>query len=255
MGCGSSQPLPKDGELYTQVRDSLRSFDLVLFRGGDFVSDFIRFAEKRQLQKPGSGDFSHAGIIIKSDVLNHPNVQPGKVYIWESTMSGKLSDGVYNIDGRSFLGVQLRDFDEVVDGYDKPNDTAVAICRLQQPFPVNEEVRSKFTALFNDLNGTRYDLNCCSLLGSLVPCLRSCRGCTEDALDTDDWLFCSELVALVYSKMGIFPGTVNPKNVVPVDFLPGIDQDKEVPCVVQNPLYVTTPQHYKFAAYGAMRRK
>jgi hypothetical protein len=250
MGCHSSKPTPKDGELYSRIRDSLRSFDLVLFSGDDFVSDFIKFAEHRELKKPHSGDFSHAGLIVRGDILNHPNVQPDKIYIWESTMSGKLADGVNNIDGRAFLGVQLRDFDEVVAAYDKPNDTKIAICRLQHPPTITPELKTRFTEFFTDTNGRIYDLNFYSLFASLFPCLRCAREPLEQITHTRGWLFCSELVALTYVHMGIFPGTVNPKNVVPVDFLPGIDEDKEVPCIIQAPEYITTMSHYRFPGYG-----
>jgi hypothetical protein len=33
-------------------------------------------------------------------------LQPGKLYLWESTQSGPLNDGVYDVNGNSFAGVQ-----------------------------------------------------------------------------------------------------------------------------------------------------
>ena len=73
-------------------------------------------------------------------------------------------------------------------------------------------------------NGITYDANCWSLLSSIIPFLRPKRDHIEQFLNTDDWLFCSELVAEIYVKLGIFPDTVDPKNVVPMDFI-GYDLD------------------------------
>lgn len=243
----SAPPIVKDGELYSRVRGNLRPFDLVLFSGNDFVSDTIKYLEYKQLRKPEADDFSHVGMIVTDQILNHPLVQPGKVYIWESTMSGKLADGVPNIDGRSFLGVQLRDFDEVIKAYDVPNDTRIAYASLKQnplDSPADVDIiKSGFTELFNSLNGTLYDLNCLSLLGALYPCIRPCRNCCMCRCNSD-WLFCSELVATVYKRFGIFPQRVRPENVVPVDFLPGVDHDG-TPCVINPPQYITTLRHFR----------
>ena len=101
---------------YSKIRPVLRPFDLVAFRGTDCVSGCIRCLE---LNRPcggriRSGDFSHVGMIVTSDILDDVRCVPGKLYIWESTMSGKLADGVNNVNGQQFLGVQLRDFDQVV---------------------------------------------------------------------------------------------------------------------------------------------
>lgn len=243
----SPPPNVKIGTLYGNARPDLRSFDLVLFSGDDSVSDLIKYLEYKQLKKPTSGDFSHVGMIVKSDILNHPNVEPGKVYVWESTMSGRLTDGILDVEGESFLGVQLRDFDAVIAAYDLANDTRVAYAHLtDNPLDSHdpELVRGQFTKLFNDLNGTRYDLNFVDLMSALYPVLRPFRSCCPCSAVSSDWLFCSEMVALVYKQMGIFPDAVNPRNVVPTDFLPGVEPG-QVPCVIRPPTYLVTAPHYR----------
>ena len=65
----------------------------------------------------------------------------------------------------------------------------------------------------------------------------------EDLLDTGKWLFCSELVAMIYKKLGLFPPNVEPKNVVPMDFI-GYDVDLPagggIPVIVEKLIYVRT---------------
>ena len=126
---GHSTASTKDGELYDKYRDTIKSFDIVLFRGGDYVSDFIRFLESRysptqtstQKYKDITADaFSHVGLLLRGDVLEGvENVSKDKIYVWESTMSGLLSeDGLKNVENNSHFGIQLRDFDELVEKYD-----------------------------------------------------------------------------------------------------------------------------------------
>jgi len=249
----------KPGVPYSQIRDELQSLDLLLFRGSDAISDFIRLLEGHFLEPTstlldgaekyqGSPDeFSHVGMVVRPDILDDPRTQPGAVYVWESTMSGTLGDGAYNIDGVSYLGVQLRDLGRVVADYDAPPDTRLAVAPLRPEVRAAvfgekgerlPEVRQRFTALFKDLNGRRYDANPGSLAGAMVPPLRIFRDGAEDFLGTHNWLFCSELVALVYRELGVFPAEVRPRNVIPMDLL-GFDADGVaeggVPVVVQAP--------------------
>jgi len=247
----------KKGYRYAEYADQIKPLDLVLFRGGDFVSGFIRFLQKRNLPAEssagydvGAGAFSHVGMIVTSEILDDDRLEEGKLYVWESTMSGRLADGVYNIDGESFLGVQLRSFDEVLPAYDEDPDTRIAVSHVFRE--VYDSVwgelpqtllRNKFTKLFKKYNGVRYDANFLSLGSSICPCLRPARGTVEDVLDTEDWLFCSELVATVYQDLGLFDEDVNPKNVVPSDFL-GYDADSEdsggIPVIVGGPVYIVS---------------
>ena len=249
----------KEGVLYDDVRCTLRSFDLVFFRGDDFVSDFIAFLEKRELIRSKSSVniddsvFTHVGIIVKNDVLNDDRLEDDKVYIWESTMSGRLSDGVNNIDNKAYLGVQLRDFDEVMKHYDTPNDTHIAVAYLSEETRKGwyyssrpELLKSQFTKIFNGLNGIFYDANPISLFGALsLPVCCCIRRCRDEGGGDEDWLFCSELVANVFQTLMLIPPDVNPKNVIPMDFL-GFDGDTigRVPLIVDEPKYITTEQHY-----------
>ena len=105
--------------------------------------------------------FSHAGMIVTSEILDHPLVVPGHIYIWESTLGGVygITDGVKNVEGKVFFGAQLRDFDDVVRGYDRNPRTRIAIChvRADQTPLFDEDTKRRFTEVFNEHNGTGYD--------------------------------------------------------------------------------------------------
>jgi hypothetical protein len=240
---------------YNEYKYFIKPLDLVMFKGGDFLSDFIRFLEKSRNKNISKKEydlecdaFSHVGIVVNDEILNDPRLKPGKLYIWESTMSGKLSDGVYNIDGKSYLGVQLRDLDKVVKAYDLDQDTDIAFCSVkdsvlsQYKNEYEALLKQRFTTLFIKYNGVRYDANLYSLSSSIFPCLRKTRDEIEDICNSEEWLFCSELVAIVYKELYLIPKNVDPKNVVPMDFV-GYDVDSMenggLPIVVKKPIYIT----------------
>ncbi len=230
---------PKDSVSYISIRPTLRPLDLIMFKGSDFVSNFICYLET--MGKSGKdidiSEFSHCGLIVTSDILEHPNVYPGKIYIWESTMSGYLGSGVPNIDGKSFFGSQLRDLDLLLPAYVSDLKSEVAVCPLSSPLPLTSEIKEKFGKIFQLYNSRHYDDNLITLLASIVPFFRRIRSFFQRLLGTEKWLFCSELVTHVYQDLGIFPTGINPENVTPMDLL-GNDPDSEVPIVVDSPIYV-----------------
>lgn len=217
------------------VLESAQPFDLAFFSGSDYVSDLIKFIEYHELTdhsgglvKPGS--FSHVGMIVTTEVLQHPKMEAGKLYIFESTMGGHYGQGVYNIDGfknigSDFMGVQIRPFKEVVEKY----SSCISLGKLADN-PLNREVidrdalKKKFTHIVETYNGITYDANCCSLLAAIFAGMRPLSYKIEKILGTTDWLFCSELVAQVYKDMGILPIKTKPKYVVPMDFI-GYEED------------------------------
>ena len=253
MGGSSSKPIPKKGGLYKDMRTQLKPFDLLLFKGGDFVSDFIRTLQRFDLEHDVADNFSHVGMVVTSDILDYEFVKPGKIYILESAMSGKLGQGVKTVEGNSGLGVFLRDFDELVYKYDKSNDTRAAVAPVvNNPYEnaTNEErkeLKRQFTRFFHTVNGDRYDLNPISLLSvissPLTKLFRLIRRKVSDVTDTDEWLICSALIAKTYIEFGILPDTVVPKHTYPVDFL-GIDDDGAPLVVELPPKYIITPKHF-----------
>lgn len=235
----------KDGRIYSEYKDNIKPLDIIFFKGDEFVSNSIRFFQKRRATENTTNynidpdAFSHVGLVVTHEILNDHRLVPYKLYIWESTMSGSMSDGVNNIDGQSFFGTQLRDLDEVIKAYDKSKKARIAVGSLKNEIFTAFDLMNlklQFTALFEKYNNVQYDANLVSVASTIYRFCRCCRGCTEETLNTEEWLFCSEMVALIYVKLGILPKGLNSKNVAPMDFL-GFDIDKML-VVVNEPVYV-----------------
>jgi len=225
----------KPGVLFHSIRSSIRTGDILLFRGSDMVSGAITEIEQFY---DGVNAFSHVGMAMwardfpADSRLRKPD-DGEKLYVLESTASGKLVDGVPAVtDDRGHLGVQLRDLDLVVEAYDTNPKTRLAWMSLQ------DEIRPEITPQNLDETVTKYlgkgyDASFIDLAAAAIPFLRFIRdnwyfrrfrdfvyrrifcGATPSS-----WLFCSELVAQIYVNWGVFPNTVIPADVMPTDFLP-----------------------------------
>ena len=74
----------------------------------------------------------------------------------------------------------------------------------------------------------------------------------------DVGIFCSELVAIVLKENGILSDTVNPKNCLPVDFVPKndnetYDTDKQIPVLINKLIELDTikkKQQKKISCFG-----
>lgn len=267
----------KPGEhSYAELRDGMKTFDLIMFRGTDVVSGAISRIESA---KTGCGDYTHVGIVIRgTDLLPAKTeedwLNPNLLYVLESTMSGSMADGCMDVHGEAHLGVQLRKLDDVVVAYDKPSKSRLAWCRMldsKKPACLADDAeRSKACrAAYEKYRGLRYDLSAVDLAACAFPAMRRLRDSkafsrVRDAIGrvvygvkradgalspmgTDDdliskWQFCSELAANIYKDIGAIPATVEPQNVMPVDFLTKdevagstYDADKQVPVMFAQP--------------------
>lgn len=230
----------KPGVPYAEIRDNMKSGDVLLFRGSGLVSDAIAEVEEHY---DGCGAFSHAGMVIRAKDLPawcrvRRQDDAECMYVLESTASGTWTDGVPSIlDNKAHIGVQLRNLDLVVEAYD-----ANPVTRLAW-LPLRGECRAHITdkklgdAVERYL-GVAYDASCIDLFAAAMPCMRCvrdnwCMRHFREALcrvfccgaHPERWLFCSELVSQIFVDWGIFPNTVVPADVMPTDFLPaGFDK-------------------------------
>jgi len=235
---------------YKEIESEIEPLDLLMFRGGDFVSKTIRFLEKKML---GNGSFSHVGIVVTRELMPWLKMlQPGEKYVWESTMSipiGGFVEDVPDVEsGKGKFGVQIRFLEDVIDSYtNRESGSLVAWAPLKDnPWKTKENQKSiirKVRKLHKEVGCRTYELNFLELAASLFPPLRIFRkktkwvedigfgilrsfdiveGDSED--EGDSFYFCSELVAYVYKKLDIISVSVNPQEVVPMDFL-GYDRD------------------------------
>ena len=229
-------------EQYKRVRRDLRSGDIVLFKDVG-VSSVISCLES---MSTGCDVYTHVGIIIMSNsfpVGSHYRLcgVDGEdyaiiPYIFESTQSGIGGDGSSDADGRRFLGVQLRKFDDVVESYGSKPKTKIVIGKLKEEYTIDDK---KLYDSVIKYNHTRYQLNFIQLLSSIFKVLRKVR------FMCDVGIFCSELVAIVLKENGILGDAVNPKNCLPVDFVPKNDKetydtDKQIPVLISKLIELET---------------
>lgn len=235
---------------YKNISTEFQPLDLILFSGTDFVSNGIKFIEKIA---NGQGDFSHVGLLINSEIATDLLVlQPNKWYVWESTFSAidgpleRFSDNVPNIlTGKGKFGVQIRDFEEIVEKY--PGKIAWGRL-LNNPYLHSpENTRKIIIELLNKYKDSSYDYDCLDLLATVIPFLRKPRNFFNKYADEffvnwnisdppGSWLFCSELAGLVYKELGLI-GDLDPSNITPQDFVFG-DPDGLKSIIQKPPIYI-----------------
>lgn len=240
---------------FSEVERLLEPLDPLWFRGKDGPSAFIRFVEEIML---GNGTFSHCGVVVTHELMPWLKVlKPEVKYVWESTMSiplGGFTDGVVDVEtGKGKFGVQIRPLHEVIKGYTDEDDEAYVAWAPLKDSPWTESRKKYIQKIIRKLHkqiGTKtYELNPIELVASLFPCARRFSKSSEwveddvydilrswkilDELDdhaqdededVDAFYFCSELVALIYKRVGVLDAFIDPNTVVPMDLL-GYDQD------------------------------
>ena len=190
---------------------------IVFFSSFDFVSTSIRKVEK--VFFPNRKVFSHVGLLFHESILNK-NVSSkicsklkNEFLVIESTLSGSLNDGVKNTCGKTFFGVQVRSFNELVKHY-KDDRGKIAICKITNfdLFPN----RDLFNNLVLKVLYTKYENIIVNLLCIHLPfpVLKSKR------------MFCSELVYFILNNLNIIEKQLNPKKVSPNMFFKLVHLDK-----------------------------
>jgi hypothetical protein len=237
----------KEGELMSEILPKLRPFDAVFFKGDAISSQIIKTLGNTKRRTNTQIGFTHVGVVITSEIITHDNILPHKKYIFESIINAKSSKSVKDINGKLFSGVQIRNLEEVIAYRDKSNKTQVAYgILLNNPIDTQpiSQLKERFSDFFVKYYMKSYDFNPYSLVSSAYSCLRPCRDVVEAICNTKDFYFCSEIVALLYKHMGVYPETVNEKDVLPIDIsYSELDKDG-TPKIMKKIILITTPIHY-----------
>ena len=245
---------------YEEASEKIRPLALVLFAGKEFVSDIICFGQSlkgsyRRNQERVQRVFSHVGVIVDKNIMpGIRNTLPGRHYVLESTASGKLVSEVVDCESmKGVLGVQIRDFEWVCATY----NGVIAVANLQDnPFdPIEGEsveenqqrigmLRECLSKFHSEHYHQMYQINILRLISALFPAFRGLKVCFPMS---KKWVFCSELVAMLYSAVGIIKKCVQPDNVVPMNFLIKDEVlDAEVPDdLFKQVFYIRTLQLHK----------
>lgn len=216
-----------------------RPLDLVFFRGSDILSGTIVMMEK--MMSKDVRPFSHVGIIVNKDVLPIEELEDGILYVLESTVEIHHTPGTSipkDIRGKRRTGVQIRVLMDVIHAY----HGAAAIGRLKAKI---EDPKPILLSFWKEYKDGGYDGDIISLLSTVFPCLRPISK-TSYHLYTEvgkvihigdipsSYLICSELVGIIYQRLGIIPKNIDPSTITPMDFLGG----RDLPIVVEDPTYI-----------------
>lgn len=173
---------------YAQLRDQLKTGDLVLFSGYSLSARLVRiFTASR---------WSHIGIVVR---LPH---MPETPLLWEATRASKVTDINH---GKPFDGVQLVSLDDRIATY----QGQIAVRRLQG-VPSDAESRTCLDRLIESWREKPYRNFVWQHLSVWLH--------GEESLSFQRGGFCSELVAEVYRQWRLLPTERPARNYVPRDF-------------------------------------
>lgn len=180
---------------YKDIRDKLKTGDILLFSGKGAISEGIKFFS---LSK-----WSHVGMVYKLEDKYDPK---GTVFCWESTTLSDLEDAD---TGRLTRGVQRVELSERLErciskGYD------LCVRPLNKPLAVD---------MIKALNQFRHDVSGRPYEKSKIELLRAAwDGLFGENKEDLSSLFCSELVAEAFQRMGLLPNSIASNEYTPKDF-------------------------------------
>lgn len=172
---------------YEKARPTLKTGDILLFSGRGLISEMIKKFTRCK--------WSHVGLVIRSQELD-------TVLVFESTTLSTVKD----IDSGALReGVQVVPLSERLRSY----DGEVAYRSLAKP--IGHEHLKKLMQFRREMAGRAYEKSRLELLRSAVDV-----GCeNREDLST---VFCSELVAEAYQRLGLLDESKPSNEFTPADF-------------------------------------
>ncbi|KAJ3063616.1 hypothetical protein HDU98_000574, partial [Podochytrium sp. JEL0797] len=218
----------------------LKPLDAVLFSGlrTDPVANLIKKIELHEtvprLVQPFHELWTHAGIIVDKSCLPLDCLEEGKLYLYESVLSGQVAGMTYSLPlpvdhptkkGSFHLGPQIRDFAAVLS----MGDADVGICPIAPTERAHLESRLKTNPtllldLYNNYRDFGYPMSNLPQLASASTALHEDLTYFHDSVasffphpDKKTSVFCSELVSIIYKEVGFQSfATVSPDTFTPL---------------------------------------
>ncbi len=174
---------------YTALRDNLRTGDIVLFSGKGGISAGIKWATLSR--------WSHVGMVVRLDRYDF-------VTLWESTTLSNVKD----LDSHTARkGVQLVPLSKRVEKY----SGEIAIRQLSGVTLGEQDIQS-LMQLRREISGRPYEKRMLELIKAAWD---GPGGHNEEDLSS---LFCSELVAEAYQRLGLLDESKPSNEYTPADF-------------------------------------
>ena len=177
---------------YDDIRDNLKTGDIVLFSGMGRISDLIKFFS--------GSKWSHIGLVVKSDDID-------MVLLWESTSLNSVNDIE---SGTAKNGVQLVALSERIAKY----DGEISVRHFQSE--ITQDMRNALKQFRKESKNKPYEKSRLELAFSLIDV-----GWFTNNEEDFSSMFCSELVAEALEKMGIMNGDLPANEFIPKDFFKG----------------------------------
>lgn len=175
---------------YEEIRDDLKTGDIVLFSGKGFVSWLIKKVTKNK--------YSHVGMVLRIDGFDF-------VALWESTTLNDTPD----IFHKKRKGVQIVQLSQRMKGY----NGKIAVRQLHD-FEFGPEEEKALAELRQEVNNRPYEKNMFSLAKSALDSTFLGKNKKKDLSS----LFCSELVAEAYVRLGLIAKNEISSEYTPADF-------------------------------------
>ncbi len=187
--------------MYSLTRPHIQTFDLVLFRSPSFFSKLIRWAGLLKYRK--LADWNHVGMVIKDE-------QHDVVMLCESTSTTTLKD---SISGNRKSGFQIVPLSAKLHEYATVHRGQAAwrplICKR------TPGMHRRLAELCYYMRKAPYEKDILQLIDAAS---------SFDIADSDiESLFCSELVATIYTAVGLLPHHIDANDWAPQDFANDIE--------------------------------
>lgn len=173
---------------YNNLRDSLKTGDIILFSGKGLLSTGIKIGS--------SCHWSHVGMIVR---FNKPDV----VLLYQSSPLSKVHDYTHRAPKP---GVQINVFSETCEHYDGD----IALRRLN--YDLSDTMLDALSSFRQEMKHRSFET---STLEIIKAAYDGPLGNNEEDLSS---LFCSELIAAAYQRMGLINYQLPSNEFTPRDF-------------------------------------
>lgn len=183
---------------YADIRSQLKTGDILLFSGKGGISEGIKFFTVSK--------WSHVGMVYR---FSDPLDAKGSVFCWESTTLSNLADADTS---KLTKGVQRVELSERLErcfaaGYE------ISVRQLSKP--LDENMIRALNDFRHEVSGRPYEKDKIELLKSAYD------GIFGENKEDLSSLFCSELVAEAYQRMGLLTEKKPSNEYTPKDFSSG----------------------------------
>ncbi|NQV35406.1 MAG: hypothetical protein HQ515_22120 [Phycisphaeraceae bacterium] len=175
-------------EAYGKVRPALKTGDIVLFSGKGGISTGIKWFTDSK--------WSHVGMVLRLPEWD-------AVLLWESTTLGNIADVE---SGKEHKGVQLVPLSERIQKYQ--GEASIRLLDIER----TPEMLKKLSLLRAEVKGRQYEKHKIELFKAAYD---GPFGANREDLSS---LFCSEMVAEAYQRMGLLSEKKASNEYTPRDF-------------------------------------